>query len=216
MMNLSGKHCLVVGGGRVAERRAASLWEAGAVVTIIAPEATGRLQALQADGSIRWLARPYCKGDVREDGGFVLVMAATDNSEVNELVREDALQAGVLYNAADDPTGGDFIVPAVLRRGSLTIAVTTGGDSPALAARIRHELEETYGAEYEAYIEFLGEARRRLRERLDDTELRQALLRHIAEWDLIPLIRTDAARWPAVRDNLLSGIDGVETQREHT
>jgi siroheme synthase-like protein len=159
-LELSGRRCLVVGGGLVAERRTEGLLAVGATVTVISPTLTSTLVALAADGRIRHSLRAFEPGDL---DGVDLAFAATDRGEVNAALFREARTRGVWVNAADDPAHCTFILPAVVRRGDLTVAVSTGGTSPALARAIREELEGFLTAEYATLARIAAEARRELR-----------------------------------------------------
>jgi precorrin-2 dehydrogenase/sirohydrochlorin ferrochelatase len=162
-VDMAGRACLVVGGGRVAERKACGLLESGARVTVVSPALTARLESWAREGQISVIRRGYETGDLADQS---LVFVATDNGEVNAMVAADARAAGVLINAADDPAHCDFIIPAVLTRGALTVAVSTGGASPALSRAVRDELETHFDREdYASLLEVAAEARARLRER---------------------------------------------------
>lgn len=136
-LDLAGRRCVVVGGGAVAERKTSGLLAAGAAVTVIAPELTPGLRALASAGTITGEARPFASGDL---AGAVLVFAATDRREVNAAVVAEAREVGALVNVADAPDEGDFSVPALLRRGRLTVGVSTAGGSPAVAGLVRDRL----------------------------------------------------------------------------
>jgi precorrin-2 dehydrogenase len=159
-LELSGRRCLVVGGGLVAERRTEGLVAAGATVTVISPTLTPTLVALAADGRIRHSPRGFEPGDLH---AVDLAFAATDRGEINAALFREARARGVWVNAADDPAHCTFILPAVVRRGDLTVAVSTGGTSPALARAIREELEGFLTAEYATLARIAAEARRELR-----------------------------------------------------
>jgi len=162
-VDMAGRACLVVGGGMVAERKASGLLESGARVTMVSPALTARLEAWAHEGQIRVIRRGYEPGDLADQS---LVFVATDDGAVNATVAADARAAGVLINAADDPAHCDFILPAVLRRGALTVAVSTGGASPALSRAVRDELETHFDREdYASLLEVAADARARLRER---------------------------------------------------
>jgi precorrin-2 dehydrogenase/sirohydrochlorin ferrochelatase len=158
-LRVAGRSCLVIGGGNVAAQKVDGLLAAGARVTVISPELCGPLEALAAAGKMTHLARAYAPGDVR---GFFLVFAATDDQEVQSQVVREAHELGVLLNVVDRPTLCDFIAPAVIERGDLTIAVSTSGTSPALARQVRRQLAARFGPEYALALQLL----RRLRERL--------------------------------------------------
>ncbi len=161
-LDLRDRLCLVVGGGPVAEAKVEGLLAAGARVTVVSPELTAALASWAADGRI--IHRPHEYGADDLDGQQ-LVFAATDRREVTEAVAAEARRRGLWVNAADDPAFCDFLLPSVLRRGRLVIAVSTGGASPALAARMRRDLEALVPAEYEALVELAAEVRSELRAR---------------------------------------------------
>ena len=155
-LRIEGKPCLVVGGGRVASRKAAGLLAAGAVVTVVSPELSSSLDALRRRGAVVWEERGYRPGDA---AGFFLVMAATDDEGVQRMVYEDAERLNILVNVADVPQRCNFILPALVRRGPLSIAVSTSGNSPALAKKLRRELEKRFGREYEILCSLMGDLR---------------------------------------------------------
>ena len=159
-LDLTGRPCLVVGGGAIAERKVSGLVEAGARVTVVSPALTERLAAWAAVGRIAHRPREYAASDLE---GQQLAFSATDRRDVTETVAADARRRGLWVNAADDPRYCDFLVPSVLRRGRLQVAVSTGGASPALAARVRRDLEAYFTPEYEDLVELAAEVRRELR-----------------------------------------------------
>ncbi len=158
-LDVGGKPCLVVGGGEVAARRVRALIEAGATVTIVSPELGAELAAIARRGRIRHLPRRYQRGDLT---GFELAYGATDDGALQRELAAEARELGVQINVADEPELCSFIAPAVIRRGNLQIAISTSGASPALAARIRRELEPQFGPEYERLLEVLRRARMHL------------------------------------------------------
>lgn len=161
-LEVAGRRCLVIGGGAVAEGKVAGLLAAGAEVTVVAPSVTGALAELIAAGRVRHEAREYREGDLE---GFDLCFAATDDGAVNADVAAEARRRRVWLNAADDPAHCDFILPAVIRRGEVVIAVSTGGASPALARRLRQELTAFLDQDYAPLAALLREARREVRAR---------------------------------------------------
>jgi precorrin-2 dehydrogenase len=177
-VKLAGRPCLVVGAGTVAESKIAGLLDADATVRVVAPEATEQVQAWAAAGRLQWLARPCEPTDL--DGMF-LVVAATSSHELHENIHGEARRRGVLCNVVDVPELCDFYYPAVAHRGALQIAVSTSGQSPALAQRLRKELEEQFGPEYEAWLQQLGEERAKLFAANNmDPEERKRLLHDLA------------------------------------
>ncbi|HZP17204.1 MAG TPA: bifunctional precorrin-2 dehydrogenase/sirohydrochlorin ferrochelatase [Terriglobales bacterium] len=176
-LKLEGRRCLVVGAGVVGEGKVRGLLEARASVHVVAPQATAQIRTWAAQGALRWSVRVFEPRDL--DGAF-LVIVATPFGQVNQTVFHEARARGVLCNAVDDPAHCDFYYPAVVRRGDLQIAISTGGRSPALAQRLRRELEEQFGPEYEEWLKHLGEQRDELNALGLDMESRRRLLHEIA------------------------------------
>ncbi len=172
-LKLSDRPCLVVGAGAIAESKIASLMEAGARVRVVAPEATTQVRSWTQSNSIEWHRRPFQPDDLE---GMFLVVAATSSTELHEGIFEEATQRGVLCNIVDVPSLCDFYYPSVVQRGALQIAISTAGLSPALAQRLRKQLEEQFGPEYEEWIAQLGEARDKLRSTNLDAEDQKRLL----------------------------------------
>jgi siroheme synthase-like protein len=155
-LRLDGRRCLVVGGGEVGLEKAEGLLTCGAAVTLVAPAAHEQLAELAAEGSIVWERRRYEPADL--DGSF-LVIAATDDSEVNIGVHEDAEARAMLVNVVDVPPLCNFILPAIVRSGPLAIAISTAGASPALAKRMKREIAEQFGEDYARLAVILNDAR---------------------------------------------------------
>ena len=152
-LDLSGRRCVVVGGGEVANRKARKLLQARAHVVVISPEIAAELESV----AVEVHSRPYEEGDLE---GAYLAFAATDSREVNAAVAREAKEHGIPVNVADRPSDGDFAVPSTLRRGGLQVAVSTGGASPSLARKIKDELEGIFGPEWAGVVEELGRNRR--------------------------------------------------------
>ncbi len=155
-LNLTGRRCVVIGGGVIGERKAQGLLDADAAVTVVSPTLTPALREHHDGGRIRWIGREYRPGDL---DGYELCMVATDDGAVNSDVAREGRARGVWVNASDDPPNCDFILPSILRRGQLQIAVSTEGRSPALSRRVREELEEQFGPEYGELVALIGEVR---------------------------------------------------------
>lgn len=155
-LKLIGRPCVVVGAGSVGEPKIASLLDAGANIRVVAPEATEKVQNWAREGRIGWEQRLFCDWDL--DDCF-LVIGATNNVQVNDRIYRQAEARGILCNIVDDPERCDFYYPAVVHRGPLQIAISTSGQSPALAQRLRRELEVQFGPEYGAWVEQLGRDR---------------------------------------------------------
>jgi precorrin-2 dehydrogenase/sirohydrochlorin ferrochelatase len=156
-LKLSGRRCLVVGGGDVGLEKVEGLLACDGEVTLIAPDAVESLRELAAEGSIRWERRAYAGAPDLE--GVFMVIAATDDSDVNIGVYEDAERRAMLVNVVDVPPLCNFILPAIIRTGPLAIAISTAGASPALAKRIRNEIAEEYGEPYAQLAVMLNEVR---------------------------------------------------------
>jgi siroheme synthase-like protein len=161
-LNMHGRRCLVIGGGGVAERKLAALLEAGATPTVVSPAITDTIARWAKDRAIELIARRYQSSDLAE---HEIAFVATDDGEVNAQVFSDGRRLSVWINAADDPAHCDFILPSVLRRGDLTVAVSSGGASPALSRTIREELELYFTEEYELLVKLAAEARAELQAR---------------------------------------------------
>ncbi|HET6385932.1 MAG TPA: bifunctional precorrin-2 dehydrogenase/sirohydrochlorin ferrochelatase [Armatimonadota bacterium] len=163
-LNLEGARCVIVGGGSVALRKARGLLAAGALVTVIAPDASDEMKNLAvSDGRMEWFSRSFEPDDVR---GARLVFACSDSAEVNAQVAAAGREAGALVNRADDPLDCDFMGMSVVTRGSLTIAVSTGSDSPAFARWMRGELERQFGPEYGEFLTMLASLRSEVLEQI--------------------------------------------------
>lgn len=175
MMDLKGKSALIIGGGAIAERKATGLIEAGAAVTIISPSVTPGLQALINGEKCFW-SEKYFENDYA--AGFFLIIAATNNQLVNQEVKRAAAD-NQLVLLIDDPNSSDFQIPAILRRGKLTITVSTDGASPKLAKRIKKQLAETYDERYKNYVDFLQQKRIFILKNVQDSELKNKLLEQI-------------------------------------
>ena len=159
-LKLAGRRCVVVGGGAVAERKVRGLLAADADVLVVAPEATPALDELAVRRAIRVEQRPYRTGDL---AGAFLVVAATDSRVVNETIVRDAWAVGALVNVVDDPAACDVTVPAIVRRGDVTLAISTGGRSPGFARYLREELEDWLSDERLALLDLVADVRAELR-----------------------------------------------------
>ncbi|MDO8589056.1 MAG: bifunctional precorrin-2 dehydrogenase/sirohydrochlorin ferrochelatase [Armatimonadota bacterium] len=193
-LDIRGRKCLVVGGGEVAERKVGVLHACEASVRVVSPRSTERLRELARQGRIELIARGFAAEDL---SGAVLVIAATDDAAVNEQIYRLAEEAGILVNVVDSPDMCNFIVPATVTRGNLQISVSTGGKSPALAKRIRRELESQYGYEYEEFVEILGEMRDKVKAKYTNQKDREAAFNRLVESDVLQLLtagETERAR----------------------
>jgi precorrin-2 dehydrogenase/sirohydrochlorin ferrochelatase len=177
-LKLTARPCVVVGAGNIAESKIESLLQAEASVTVIAPQALPRVAAWAADGDIVWHRREYAQGDL---AGAFLVVAATATAEVNRAVFAEAGAAGILCNAVDDPPFCDFYFPSVVRRGELQIAISTAGESPALAQRLRKEINAQLPLDTGDWLMELGRLRREVTAVEPIGEPRKLLLHELAQ-----------------------------------
>ncbi len=172
-LKLSNRPCLVVGAGAIAESKIASLLDAGGHVRVVAPEATPQVRTWAQSKALEWHQRPFEPADL--DGMF-LVIAATSSTELHERIFKEATRRAVLCNIVDVPSLCDFYYPSVVQRGALQIAISTAGQSPALAQRLRKQLEAQFGPEYEQWLAYLAEARDKLHSTDMDPDERKRLL----------------------------------------
>ena len=204
-VDVDGRRCLLVGGGRVATEKAGRLLEHDAVVRLVSPEITPELERMVADGAVEeHRARDYRPEDL--DGCF-LVIAATDDEAVNRSVWRDAEARNMLCNVVDVPALCNFIVPSIVRRGELAMAVSTGGASPVVAKHIRRELEERYGPEWEALVALLRRLRGDLKDRYPDMASRRDAVERLMATDVVERLaeHDEEAVRSLVRETLLVG-----------
>ena len=185
-LKLENRPCLVVGAGNIAESKIAGLLEADASLRVVAPGATPQVQSWAQTGKLEWRQRPFQPADLQ---GMFLVVAATSSTPVHEQIFAEAQRLGVLCNVVDVPGLCDFYYPAVVRRGSLQIAISTAGESPALAQRLRKELEVQFGPEYEAWVAALGEVRAEIATKNMSPEDRKELLHNLASEEFFQAFR---------------------------
>ena len=177
-LKLTARPCIVIGAGNLAESKIESLRAAEAAVTVIAPDASPAIQALAASGEVTWRQRPYLAGDITAD--TFLVVTATNVPAVNRAVYLEATSKSILCNAVDDPPYCDFYFPSIVRRGDLQIAISTAGDSPALAQRLRKEINEALPLDTGAWLAELGNLRREVLQLEPLNEQRKQLLHTLA------------------------------------
>ena len=183
LLNIQDKKCLVVGGGNVAWRKVCSLKEAGARVTVVSPEFC---HEMEKETGIERIQQKYDEGFLN---GVLVVVASTDDEEVNKKVYYDAVKRGILVNVVDMPEFCSFIVPATISRGDLSISISTGGASPALARNIRENLEKQFGDEYGEFAKLLSETRRKIISEVSDESIRRDILQRIADLDMLDVVK---------------------------
>jgi siroheme synthase-like protein len=180
-LKLEGKRCLVVGAGSVALEKIESLLRCGAAVRMIAPEAIAKVKQLHVQGEVEWLPRSFQSGDVQD---CELVIAATGDRKVNQAVFAEASRRSILCNTVDDPPLCDFYFGSVVERGDLQIAISTAGESPALAQRLRREIDAQLPGDLGPWLAQLGQLRREILEAMPPGEERKALLHDLAHREI--------------------------------
>ncbi len=177
-LNLKNKKAVVIGGGSVAERKAQTLLSCNADVSIISPKITPRLRRLVKEGKVEYIKKGYEDKDIKD---AFIVVAATNDRGINEAIYKAAERYGCLLNIVDKPESSNFIVPSVISRGDLTIAISTGGRSPALSKQIRKELQQIYGREYEIFIKTMGKIRGALLRSVSSEKARRRIFTKLAK-----------------------------------
>jgi precorrin-2 dehydrogenase/sirohydrochlorin ferrochelatase len=185
-LDLEGKRVLVVGGGRVAQRKIETLLEHGAVVDVVAGELNRPIASLAERGLVHYAGQDFSESNL---DGILLVVAATSDVSFNRHVSEKARQKGLLVNAVDQPSECNFIVPSILRRGDLVVAVSTSGKSPAFARKIREDLEAYFGEEYESFLTLMGRLRELVLSRGFSQEQNKVLFEKLIASSLLGSIR---------------------------
>ena len=200
-LRLSGRPCLVVGGGDVALEKVEGLLACDGQVTVVAPDVVDEIRALADEGSIRWERRAYEPGDL--DGRF-LAIAATDDTDANIAVYDEAERRAMLVNVVDVPPLCNFILPAIVRTGPLAIAISTAGASPALAKRMKREIAEAYGEPYARLAVLLNDARGWAKATLPTYQDRKVFFESIVNGDPDPVELLRRGDEQAVRDLIAS------------
>lgn len=200
-LNLKGKNVVVIGGGRVADRKVRMLIKAGASVRIISPSLTHNLKKLHEAGKLTYIKRTYKRGDLRK---AFLVIAATSSQQINTKIANDA---EFLINVIDMPSEGNFIAPSVVKRGPLTIAISTEGASPAIAKALRKEMGQLYGTEFAQYLKFTDVIRQRAIKKITDKKKRERFLKSLASAEILRSLRTKG--FQVVSKTVLTALDNL-------
>ena len=187
-VQLNEQPCVVIGGGKIAEGKVDGLLAANAKVKIISPELTPHLHDLVKQNHIEYTARHYQMGDLT---GAFMVICATDQTEINHQVWQEASANGQLVNVVDDTPRCNFIAPAILRKGDLNIAISTGGKAPALAVRLKERFQKEIGPQYERFLELSGQLREPLARHIPDFETRKKLWYELVDSDILELLSQD-------------------------
>jgi len=185
-LDIRNRKCLVVGGGAVGTRKVMTLLDCGAKVTVVSIDVAEKLQKLADNDIIKLEKRPFQISDFDE---MFLVMGATDNQEINREIHSEAERLGVLCNIADRPEDCNFILPAIVNRGDLIIAISTSGKSPAFAKKIRKDLEKEFGTEYSEFLKLMGEIRNKLLSEDHEPEAHKHLFEKLIQRNLVEMIK---------------------------
>jgi precorrin-2 dehydrogenase/sirohydrochlorin ferrochelatase len=185
-LDIQNRSCLVVGGGSVGTRKVITLLNCGAKVTVVSPAASAHLQELANNGLITLTNRPFQFSDL---AGMFLVCSATDNQELNRQIHAKAEGLGMLCNVADRPEICNFILPSIVNRGDLIIAISTAGQSPAFAKKLRKDLEKVFGSEYAEFLKLMGAVRQKLLSRDHRPEAHKHLFEQLINRDLVAMIK---------------------------
>ncbi len=185
-MSLAGKLCLIVGGGKVAERKVASLLEYEPFLRLVSPQAEESIQQWASEGSLCWIPRDFEIADLDQ---VFMVFIATNNTNVNREIAGLCRTRGILVNAVDDPPNCDFFVPSVLRRDSLVVAISTEGKSPMYAARLRREMEAIITEEHGKFVDMLGQIRQEIKSSHLNIAQRKQILDKLVNSDILELIQ---------------------------
>lgn len=185
-LKLDNRKCLVIGGGKVAERKIENLMEYGAQVTVVSPQVDNNIKVLAEHNDIIWHNRIFQEKDLRD---IYMVFIATDDTNLNYEVAGLCRQKGILVNAVDDPSNCDFFVPSVIRRNSLAIAISTEGKSPLFARRLRQEMENIITPEYGEFVDILGEQRELVKKNIPDIEERKKVFESLVYSDILELLK---------------------------
>jgi len=212
LTDLQSRRCVVIGGGGEAERKVQGLLAANASVTVISESLTRNLTLWADEQRLTWLPRPCQSGDLK---GAWLAIATTRDSALAARLKNEAETHGVLLNVTDDVPNSNFVAGAVMRRGALAIAVSTSGCSPALAARIRRQLERAFGPEYADFLDLLADLRQPVAARHPGFEERKAVWTQLLDSDVLNLLRKGEAAEARRLAFRLAGVSGAATGRHN-
>jgi precorrin-2 dehydrogenase/sirohydrochlorin ferrochelatase len=198
-LDINGRTCIVIGGGKVALRKTEGLLKCGGNVTVISPKLEGKLSELAQIKKITWQKRSYQEGDLQN---AFLVIAATDDPVIQEAIFSEADKKNLLVNVADVPKWCNFILPATVRRGDLSISVSTAGKSPAMAKKLRKDLEKQFGLEYDLLLQILGRLRPLVLAKNQPHEDNKVSFEKLLHPDLITWVKEK--NWSAIEDHATS------------
>ncbi|MGI6422316.1 MAG: precorrin-2 dehydrogenase/sirohydrochlorin ferrochelatase family protein [Syntrophomonadaceae bacterium] len=185
-IDLKDRKCLIIGGGKVAERKIEQLLDYNCSIKVVSLGVEDKIKSWAHQGLIQLFQREFQLSDLKE---VFLVFVATDNEQVNAELSKMCRERGILVNAVDDPPHCDFYVPSILKRNSLVLAISTGGKSPAFARRLRQELEEIITPAYGEFVDILGEQRELIKERIEDIAVRKQIFEELVYSDVLDLLK---------------------------
>ena len=185
-LDVKDKKCVIVGGGEVSARKIIFLLNCGANIVVVSPQINEEIAAFVQQKSIEWIEREYQSNDLK---GTFFVIVATDDHELNKQISQEARDIGMLVNVADSAEDSTFILPAILSRGSLSIAVSTEGKSPALAKRIRDDLSKIFGREYIRFVDLLGSLRQIVKATFNNQSKRSIIWNKLLNSELLELLK---------------------------
>ena len=180
-LDITDKQCLVLGGGKVAERKVAILLQFNARVMVVSPFVTKALLKLHRENKIECFQRVYTAEDLN---GAALIFACTDDNAINKKIKKDAIQKNIPVNVVDNPDLCDFIVPSIVKKGDLTIAISTSGTLPLLSKKLREKIEETITDDYLEYLQIVGEFRKHLLKTVKEGQKRSTIMKKIERMDI--------------------------------
>jgi precorrin-2 dehydrogenase / sirohydrochlorin ferrochelatase len=190
-LDITDKICLVVGGGKVAERKAAMLLQFNARVVVVSPVMTKMLLKFGEEAKIEYFQRSYTAQDL---DNAALIFACTNNSAMNNKIKREAARKNIPVNVVDAPDVCDFIVPSIIRKGELTIAISTSGELPLLSKKLRQKIEEVVTDDYLEYLHIMGKFRRHLMKTVKDAHKRGFIMKHIGKMDMKEVITAGLAK----------------------
>ncbi len=185
-IDLTDKKCLVIGGGKVAERKIYHLLDYGCSILVVSPQAENSIEKWAHRKFIQWYPREFQDQDITD---CFMVFVATDDCQINEKVSRLCREKGIMVNAVDDPPNCDFYVPSIVRQNSLVLAISTGGKSPAFARRLRSELEQVITPAYGEFVDMLGEQRELVKGHIKDIEIRKKIFEELVYSDILDLLK---------------------------
>lgn len=185
-LDVQNRHCLVVGGGSVGARKISTLLDCGASVTVVSPRISAKLNELAKKTTLIIKKKPFQFSDLKDK---FLVIGATDNQELNQQIHAEAERLGILCNIADRPEACNFILPSIVKKGDLVIAISTSGSSPAFAKKLRKDFEKQFGNEYAVFLELMGAIRKKLLAKDHKPEVHKPLFEQLINKGLVEMIK---------------------------